>query len=71
MPSSLVEKEVTLSQMNKTRSYIDTMLLMLVSSDDSNPIKFYELNVIDDQPLLKIKSTSLMHGAVMLYEGEV
>lgn len=71
MPSSLVEKEVILSQLNKTRSYIDTMLLMLVSSDDSNPIKFYELNVIDDQPLLKIKSTSLMHGAVMLYEGEV
>lgn len=71
MPSSLVEKEVTLSQLNKTRPYIDTILLMLVSSDDSNPIKFYELNVIDDQPLLKIKSTSLMHGAVMLYEGEV
>ncbi|KAG1116027.1 hypothetical protein G6F42_013796 [Rhizopus arrhizus] len=29
------------------------------------------LNVIDDQPLLKIKSTSLLHGAVMLFEGEM
>ncbi|CAO3623534.1 unnamed protein product [Mucor fragilis] len=38
---------------------------------DISPIKFYDLNVIDDQPLLKIKSTSLLHGAVMLYEGEV
>ncbi|KAG0167730.1 hypothetical protein DFQ30_005723 [Apophysomyces sp. BC1015] len=40
-------------------------------SDELKPIKFYELNVIDDQPLLKIKSTSLLHGAVMLYEGEM
>lgn len=29
------------------------------------------MNVIDDQPLLKIKSTSLLHGAVMLFEGEM
>ncbi|KAF7727378.1 hypothetical protein EC973_007621 [Apophysomyces ossiformis] len=40
-------------------------------SDELKPIKYYELNVIDDQPLLKIKSTSLLHGAVMLYEGEM
>ncbi|CEP15600.1 hypothetical protein [Parasitella parasitica] len=38
---------------------------------DASPISFYQLNVIDDQPLLKIKSTSLLHGAVMLFEGEV
>ncbi|KAG9285352.1 hypothetical protein G9A89_010827 [Geosiphon pyriformis] len=31
---------------------------------------FLKVDVIDDQPLLKIKSTSLMHGAVMLFEGE-
>ena len=41
------------------------------SSDELKPIQFYELNVIDDQPLLKIKSTSLLHDAVMLYEGEM
>ncbi|KAI8972379.1 TRAPP II complex [Pilobolus umbonatus] len=29
------------------------------------------LNVIEDQPLLKIKSTSLLHGAIMLFEGEM
>ncbi|KAG2221446.1 hypothetical protein INT45_005251 [Circinella minor] len=41
------------------------------TSDELKPIQFYELNVIDDQPLLKIKSTSLLHDAVMLYEGEM
>lgn len=29
------------------------------------------LNVIEDQPLLKISSTSLLHGAIMLFEGEM
>ncbi|KAI8078551.1 TRAPP II complex [Thamnidium elegans] len=29
------------------------------------------LNVIEDQPLLKISSTSLLHGAIMLFEGEI
>lgn len=41
------------------------------TSDEMKPIEFYELQVIDDQPLLKIKSTSLLHDAVMLYDGEV
>lgn len=40
------------------------------TSSDNSTVKFYELDVIDDQPLLKIKRTSMMHGAVMLYEGE-
>ncbi|KAI8373047.1 TRAPP II complex [Radiomyces spectabilis] len=41
------------------------------ASLETKPMQFYQLNVIDDQPLLKIKSTSLLHGAVMLYEGEM
>ncbi|KAG2204837.1 hypothetical protein INT47_004112 [Mucor saturninus] len=41
------------------------------SIGENSVSKFYELTVIDDQPLLKIKTTSMMHGAVMLYEGEV
>ncbi|KAI8991231.1 TRAPP II complex [Mycotypha africana] len=28
------------------------------------------LNVIEEQPLLNIKSTSILHGAIMLFEGE-
>ncbi|KAI9313933.1 TRAPP II complex [Dichotomocladium elegans] len=40
------------------------------TSNELRPIQFYELSVIEDQPLLKIKSTSLLHDAVMLYEGE-
>lgn len=41
------------------------------TSNEMKPIEFYELQVIDDQPLLKIKSTSLLHDAVMLYDGEM
>ncbi|CAO3633171.1 unnamed protein product [Mucor hiemalis] len=41
-----------------------------VIAEDASPLNFYQLSVIDDQPLLKIKTTSMMHGAVMLYEGE-
>ncbi|CAG8497600.1 1707_t:CDS:10 [Racocetra persica] len=32
--------------------------------------EFLKVPVIVEQPLIKIKSTSLMHGAVMLFEGE-
>ncbi|CAB4432069.1 unnamed protein product [Rhizophagus irregularis] len=31
---------------------------------------FLKVSVISEQPLIKIKSTSLMHGAIMLFEGE-
>ncbi|ORX53995.1 Trs120-domain-containing protein [Hesseltinella vesiculosa] len=42
-------------------------------SDDAqtDPVAFYNVQVIDDQPLLKMTTTSLLHGAVMLYEGEM
>ncbi|CAO3642865.1 unnamed protein product [Cunninghamella echinulata] len=42
-----------------------------INEDEPDPIEFYSVQVIDDQPLLKITSTSLLHGAVMLYEGEM
>lgn len=32
--------------------------------------KFLECRVIPEQPLLRIRRTSLTHGAVMLYDGE-
>ncbi|CAI2177789.1 1503_t:CDS:10 [Funneliformis geosporum] len=44
--------------------------------DENSPIKkpfiseFLKVSVINEQPLIKIKSTSLMHGAMMLFEGE-
>ncbi|KAI8098748.1 TRAPP II complex [Halteromyces radiatus] len=41
------------------------------TNEDPGPIEYYKVQVIDDQPLLKITSTSLLHGAVMLYEGEM
>ncbi|CCM02371.1 uncharacterized protein FIBRA_04466 [Fibroporia radiculosa] len=33
-------------------------------------IRYLECNVVPEQPLLRIKRTSLTHGAVMLYDGE-
>ncbi|CAO3600653.1 unnamed protein product [Absidia cylindrospora] len=41
------------------------------SDEKNHPAEYYSVQVIDDQPLLKITSTSLLHGAVMLYEGEM
>lgn len=38
------------------------------SKDEQAPE--YVLNVIPEQPLLKIRETSLLHGALMLFEGE-
>lgn len=32
--------------------------------------KFLECKVVQEQPLLRIRRTSVTHGAVMLYEGE-
>lgn len=34
-------------------------------------IRFVELKVVPEQPFLRIRRTSLTHGAVMLYEGEM
>ncbi|KAL7320454.1 hypothetical protein PS15m_000343 [Mucor circinelloides] len=43
----------------------------LSEKESAGAVQQESLNVIDDQPLLKIKSTSLLHGAVMLFEGEM
>ncbi|KAF9929847.1 hypothetical protein FBU30_001160 [Linnemannia zychae] len=40
------------------------------ADDTSIEPKFATVTVIPTQPLLKIKSTSLQHGSVMLFEGE-
>jgi hypothetical protein len=42
-------------------------------SSQLNPrtnIRFLECKVIPEQPLLRIRRTSVNHGALMLYEGE-
>ncbi|KAI9478517.1 MAG: TRAPP II complex [Benjaminiella poitrasii] len=44
---------------------------VIVDEQQEKANNFYELTVIEEQPLLKIKSTSLLHDAVMLYEGEM
>lgn len=36
-----------------------------------NNFRFLECKVVPEQPLLRIRRTSLTHGAVMLYNGEM
>ncbi|GAA5989707.1 hypothetical protein JCM5350_007364 [Sporobolomyces pararoseus] len=45
--------------------------LPILSSDPSKDSKFLECVVVPEQPLLWMRSTSLTHGALMLYDGEV
>ena len=42
-----------------------------VSSSAKKPSSFLECKVVPAQPLLRIRRTSLIHGAVMLYNGEM
>lgn len=39
-------------------------------SSSKHSLKFLECKVVPEQPLLRIRRTSLTHGAVMLYNGE-
>lgn len=41
------------------------------SSSTKSTIRFIECSVVPEQPLLRIRRTSLTHGAVMLYNGEM
>ena len=40
-------------------------------SSGKSSISFLECNVVPEQPLLRIRGTSLTHGALMLYNGEM
>lgn len=40
------------------------------STSNSRSIQFLRCKVVPEQPLLRIRRTSLTHGAVMLYNGE-
>jgi hypothetical protein len=40
------------------------------TSKDPAPTRFVECKVVPEQPLLRIRRTSLTHGAVMMYDGE-
>lgn len=35
------------------------------------PLKFLECKVVPEQPMLRIRRTSVTHGALMLYDGEM
>lgn len=64
------EREVITKKNNTCQSYSwkrDTSEL----SGGSEQHIFHTFTVVDEQPLLKIKSTSLLHNAMMLYEGEM
>jgi trafficking protein particle complex subunit 9 len=38
---------------------------------NTKPLRFLHCNVVGEQPLLRIRRTSLTHAAVMLYDGEM
>lgn len=40
------------------------------SSSIQSTVRFLQCKVVPEQPLLRIRRTSLTHGAVMLYNGE-
>ncbi|KAK7467129.1 hypothetical protein VKT23_004188 [Stygiomarasmius scandens] len=42
-----------------------------VLSKPGKPIQFLECQVVPEQPLLRIRRTSVTHGALMLYDGEM
>lgn len=60
---------------NASTSTLPTTTTTTTTSNTSTPVAVENphetLNVIEDQPLLKISSTSLLHGAIMLFEGEI
>lgn len=41
------------------------------SAANAKPPRFLECKVVPEQPLLRIRRTSLTHGALMLYDGEL
>ncbi|KAJ6547608.1 TRAPP II complex [Mycena capillaripes] len=43
----------------------------LTVSTTKTPLRFLELTVVPEQPLLRIRRTSVTHGAVMMYNGEM
>lgn len=40
------------------------------TADTATPFKFMECKVVPEQPLLRVRRSSVTHGALMLYEGE-
>ncbi|KAF7304920.1 hypothetical protein MKEN_01206300 [Mycena kentingensis (nom. inval.)] len=42
-----------------------------LSSSHKTPLRFLEFSVVPEQPLLRIRRTSVTHGAVMMYNGEM
>ncbi|KAJ7452373.1 TRAPP II complex [Mycena galericulata] len=43
----------------------------LTASTTKAPLRFLEYTVVPEQPLLRIRRTSVTHGAVMMYNGEM
>lgn len=43
----------------------------LTVSTTKAPLRFLEYTVVPEQPLLRIRRTSVTHGAVMMYNGEM
>lgn len=52
-------------------SGLDSFIRVTSEEDEDEGPSFLECTVVPAMPLLWIRSTSLTHGALMLYDGEV
>jgi hypothetical protein len=41
-----------------------------VNTPKREPSRFLECRVVEEQPLLRVRRSSVTHGALMLYNGE-
>lgn len=59
------------SELSKTKRLgLEARFPAPVEPPDEQPVSWLECMVVEEQPLLWIKNTSLTHGTVMLYNGE-
>ncbi|CAG8520418.1 10913_t:CDS:10, partial [Ambispora gerdemannii] len=58
------------SQCSTSSTATTTSTALTTPTQGEHDLDFLKVEIISDQPLIKIKSTSLMHSAIMLFEGE-
>ncbi|CAG8526638.1 6126_t:CDS:10 [Ambispora leptoticha] len=58
------------SQGSTASTTTTTSTALTTPTQEEHDLDFLKVETIPDQPLIKIKSTSLMHSAIMLFEGE-
>lgn len=58
------------AEKEKNRISLTAAAAATATTKEPAPTRFIECMVVPEQPLLRIRRTSLTHGAVMMYDGE-